>query len=640
MRAALILLPLLLTACIPDLPGDSFSDCEETPWYTDGDGDSYGDPATEVTQCAAPPNGVQLSGDCDDADADVSPGAVEVCDGIDNNCSGDEEDVEDPPTYYDDADGDGFGDPARPGSGCPPVDDADSGGQVSSSGDDCDDTDALVHPGADETCDGVDTNCSGDESDAADAEQVYADADGDGYGDEATGGMGCPADGMVTNHTDCDDTRAASNPSIADETCNDLSDDNCDGSWSECRPTGTLSAGPAVDSSGLVANIREAGIGDVTGDGVVEIVVGAASADGGEVAIYTGPWSGTAAAPTTVFSGGSAGDYFGSEVAADGDVDGDGTNDVLIGNPESDNGGEAYLFYGGAFAASEDAVDADIKLIAESAGDHLSVGADESYTHPPSLAGDFDGDGNDDILVGAPGRGGSGSAYVLTDAFGTVRMGDATARFDGEDSGDLAGKNVAVLGDVNGDGWVDFAVAAPGRDGGAVYIELGSSTLGGDLSLASASAVWTDYGGAHSAGYSMNALGDLLGDGGADVGLGTSGGYGGWVIDAASAGIQSLDDAELSVSADSVERAGHSIASIDLDHDGHRDMLACGQDVEYIVYGPISAASYGIGDDADAVTGDAGCGVVTGDLDADGFDDMLTVYGYTGGVHVYLGSGE
>ena len=110
-----------------------------------------------------------------------------------------------------DADGDGYDDTACGGT-------------------DCDDTDASIHPGADEYCNGVDDDCDGtiDEDDAVDTSTYYADDDGDGYGDATSTTDACDApSGYVTDDTDCDDTDGAVNPG-ATEVCNGI-DDDCDG---------------------------------------------------------------------------------------------------------------------------------------------------------------------------------------------------------------------------------------------------------------------------------------------------------------------------------------------------------------------------------------------------------------------------
>lgn len=99
-------------------------------------------------------------------------------------------------------------------------DDADNDGYTS---DDCDDTDASIHPGAEDVCDDVDNDCDGATDE--DARAVYADADADGYGD-ANAPLACDEPG-ATNSRDCDDT----NPDVfpgADESCNG-GDDDCDG---------------------------------------------------------------------------------------------------------------------------------------------------------------------------------------------------------------------------------------------------------------------------------------------------------------------------------------------------------------------------------------------------------------------------
>ena len=202
-------------------------------WYADTDGDTYGDPAASAPGCTAPAGYVADSTDCDDTNDMVNPAGIELCNGIDDDCDG----MIDPPsafdalTWYADADGDTYGDPAGPTLSC----DLPAGFVADAS--DCDDTAATVYPGATEYCNGVDDDCDGviDPDSAYDALSWYADADGDTYGDAATTTLACsqPAD-FVADDTDCDDTRADVNPgapevcdaAYTDENCNGLADDD------------------------------------------------------------------------------------------------------------------------------------------------------------------------------------------------------------------------------------------------------------------------------------------------------------------------------------------------------------------------------------------------------------------------------
>jgi hypothetical protein len=111
--------------------------------------------------------------------------------------------------------------------------DGDGDGYLVEDGD-CDDTDASVHPGATESCNGVDDDCDGDtdEDDASDAPTWHADADADGWGDALSSSRACEAPtGFVADATDCDDADSAVYPG-ADELCNDV-DDDCDGDIDE-----------------------------------------------------------------------------------------------------------------------------------------------------------------------------------------------------------------------------------------------------------------------------------------------------------------------------------------------------------------------------------------------------------------------
>ena len=209
------------------------NDCDGTPdedavggtvWYVDADGDGWGDDATAAAACSPPDGGVLRGGDCDDTSAAVWPGALEVCDTLDNDCDGTPDDgAVDAPTWYADADGDGHGDASAAARACT----APTG--TVASDDDCDDTRAARYPGHPEVCDTLDNDCDGRaDEDAADADTWHPDADGDGYGSPAWSVDACAApDGYVLDATDCDDAHAAANPDGA-EVCDGL-DNDCDG---------------------------------------------------------------------------------------------------------------------------------------------------------------------------------------------------------------------------------------------------------------------------------------------------------------------------------------------------------------------------------------------------------------------------
>ena len=281
--------------------------------------------------------------------------------------------------------------------------------------------------------------------------------------------------------------------------------------------------------------------GDVDGDGLDDILVGASGQDAG------GNFAGAAyvilasslaeGAPTDLsqadykFIGETKLDWAGYSVSGAGDVDGDGLADLLIGADGDDGGWMAhasYLILGSSLRSNStmDLSEADYKFIGEDSYD---------YASQVSTAGDVDGDGLDDIVVGAAGydHGGNdaGAAYVILasslGARGTIDISTADYVLFGERSGDLAGSTVANAGDVDGDGLSDILVGALRHDSaydlqGAAYVVLGRSlSKSREMDLANADYKLAGGSPDQYVGHSVSSAGDVDGDGLDDVVVGS-----------------------------------------------------------------------------------------------------------------------
>ncbi|MED5371616.1 MAG: integrin alpha [Myxococcota bacterium] len=217
--------------------------------------------------------------------------------------------------------------------------------------------------------------------------------------------------------------------------------------------------------------------GDLNGDGYADILVGASGADtngaeSGCVYIINGPVTAdmSLADADGEVGGENAGDGIGSRVVGLGDIDGDGIDDFAVGarneGSNGENAGAVYVITSGTLPAT--VADADIILRGNK--------EDSNGGSALSEAGDLDGDGTADYLVGALGHNGFGAAYVMQGSVTSGKLGEvAYARFTGQLAGDQFGSSL-TSGDVDGDGNEDVVVGANRQgtnDRGAVYVFAG-----------------------------------------------------------------------------------------------------------------------------------------------------------------------
>ena len=370
-------------------------------------------------------------------------------------------------------------------------------------------------------------------------------------------------------------------------------------------------------------------------------------------------------------SDGAAYDDFGRSVSGAGDVDGDGYDDVLVGAPEDDDtwrdSGSVYVYYGTSTGVSSSSED---KLTA-SDGDFSDL-----FGFSVSGAGDVNGDGYDDLVVGAyyddDNGQSSGSVYIYygTSIGVSSNSEDKLTASDGA-MNDHFGRSVSGAGDVNGDGYDDVVVGAFGDDDngsetGSVYVYYGTSS---GVSSSSEDKLTASDGAARDEfGWSVSGAGDVDGDGYDDVVVGAYGdldnGYKSgsvYVYYGTSTGVSSSSEDKLTPS-DGVnhDRFGWSVSGAgDVDGDGFDDLVVGAyQDDDnwsdsgsvYLYYGTSTGVSSSSEDKLTASDGAAstyfGYSVAgAGDVDGDGYDDLVVGAYYdddnglrSGSVYVYYGT--
>jgi len=348
--------------------------------------------------------------------------------------------------------------------------------------------------------------------------------------------------------------------------------------------------------------------GDLDNDGYVDVVVGSPQHNGnGRVYVYSGKTGDT----IRTFSGEAVADEFGACLAATGDFNNDGVNDLIIGASNNDGSGKdagrVYVFSG-----------ADGDTLFTFSGTSIN----EFFGYSVASAGDVNSDGYDDIMIGVPyDKNATGSVYIFSGSNG-VKL----RTYSGEAEGDQFGFSVSTAGDVNGDNFDDVIIGAWANDGAALeagraYIFSGQT---GDTLFKFSGSAPSDY-----FGYSVSTAGDANRDGYDDVVVGVpfaANGAGRIFIYSGHTGDTLHTFTGQSVNA----RLGYAVANAgDVNHDGFSDVIVGVPYTHSAAAGQVNVISGKTGGVLQVVGGIAvgdGLGFSVssaGDFNKDGFEDLL-----------------
>jgi len=574
-------------------------------WFADVDMDSFGDPGVRFYSCEVEVEGYVLNDmDCDDADLDIHPDASEACnDGIDNDCDGEVDTDAVDTNWYRDEDGDGYGDEDQVLLDCSPPE-----GYVGNTGD-CEDTLVDVNPLGTEICnDWLDNDCDGTSN-------------------------GCDPSGEIAI-TDAD--LVFTGNAFADEF-----------STASCTA-------------------------DFNGDGTFDLVVTAPKTDipdafSGAVYVFLGPiTSGVTAANADITIDGPPGSaLLGTGLACSQDVTGNGVSDLII---EARGVGSVHIVEGASLSPGEYGID-DVATYTITVNGLTDFG----IAVAPDLNSDGLGElligagENDTTFTDA------GAVFLILSsdlvpgeqAASTI----AYATYIGEAASDALGQSISVMEDIDGDGLQDLLLGAPGNDesasnAGAVYLILSSSLTDGVQSVETATfAKFIGAASGNALGMTVFNAGDTDGDLLSEIGVGTSS-AGIYLISGSTVTGGTQGVAAASVTQLTGETSGGNIGSDhfgihgDLNSDGFSDLLIGSTSSDwvdtnagscYLFYGPLPTGSISVGNADLIIRGQTSFDELgnfasfSPDLNADGYDELLvsSIYSPTnkGSLEIFYGGG-